>query len=178
MKRIFSLCFMLVLLIGFSGCGRYQYHSRTGDLVLANVPAQSITSSKPVALKNVSSGKSGVEEILCQFSSYDVMGSSYDYTASAIHAVKDGVQKKGIAVADMAAKRLELAVIKTTCEKGWNFSAGLWLRVTTGGGLTREYQGSDSFMTGYQMTAGFENAMLQCVEKMLNDPEIVSYLNQ
>jgi hypothetical protein len=35
----------------------------------------------------------------------------------------------------------------------------------TGSGLTKEYEGLDTYGTAYQTTAGFENAIVRCVEK-------------
>jgi len=179
MNRTMALGAALILVLILSSCGTYKYHSHTEPRFLLDDALLKLNATRPVAIKNVSSAVSGTEEILCGFGTWRIMGSLYDFTESAIGTAKDALQKQHITINNNADKTLELLVYKATCERGWwGFSATASLRVRTGTGLTKEYQGLEKYGTAYQTTAGFENAMVRCVEQLLNDKEIIGYLEK
>ena len=178
MKRMMIMGAAFTLSIMLCGCARYQYHSHTQSRDLSNDYVLKLNIVSPLALKNTSSSSPGIEAILCQYGTVDVMGNLYDLTESAIGTAKNALQKQKATIDDKAEKKLELSVYKATCDKGWNFRAMVSLRVQTGSGIMKEYQGLDSFSTGYQTTAGFEMAFVQCIEQMLKDKEIVAYIEK
>ena len=58
------------------------------------------------------------------------------------------------------------------------FTANVTLKVKTGSGLQREFNGKKFYQNGYRTTPAFEMAMVQCVERMLQDKYIIEYLEK
>lgn len=162
---------LFICAIIFCGCGTYKLHVNPEPRYLENKSIPNI--SNPVAIKNVSVNAEGV---LCGFGTIRVVGNLYNFTEASINIVKDVFNKNNIKVDDKANKVLLLAVDNVTCDRKWNFITSTTLIVKTGKGLEKKYKDSDTHMTGYQTTPGFELAISRCVEQMLNDKDILTYL--
>lgn len=62
------------------------------------------------------------------------------------------------------------------CDIGWKFSASTTLIVRTGNGLEKYYKGTDTHVLAAQTGHIYEVTLAQCVEQMLNDKDIIAYL--
>ncbi len=176
MKRTLACAVILMFGVLLCSCGRYQYHAQTMSRDVKPESLSSMRAVGPVALKNGASAAPGVEQVVCQVGRIDVNTSVFDFTNSAIGTTKSAFQAMNIVVDDKANKSLEFSIPKVVCDKGWRFNTDVTLRVKTGSGLIREYQGNEGVSTGYQLTAGLELAVVQCIEQMLKDKEIAAYL--
>jgi len=159
--------------LSLCGCGRYLYHSHTEPRDLSKDYSFQIAPAGPIAVVNGSPKARGVEEVLCQIGGWDILGSLHDFTESAVGSTRAALRKQGVRTDDGAERRLELWVHEATCQRGL---ASASLRVKTGSGLTREYRGQGTFRIAHATTAGFEGAMVKCIEQMLADRDVVAYL--
>ena len=175
MKKM-TLCGVIVFCVVLTGCGRHQFHMQTMARDFKAERPALVHDAGPVALKNGATEAPGTEQIVCSIRRLDVNTSVYDFTNSAIGSAKSAFQAVHVAVDDTAAKTLEFTIPTVRCDTGWRFSFGMTLRVKTGSGVIREYQGSEPVATVYQAAAAEELSILQCIEQMLNDKEIAAYL--
>ncbi|HTG01334.1 MAG TPA: hypothetical protein VK654_12215 [Nitrospirota bacterium] len=166
----------IILSVLISSCGRYQFHAQTMARDFTTGRPVLVHDAGPVALKNGSSAAPGVEQVVCQMRSIDVNTSIFDFTNAAIGTAKSAFQTLKVAVDDKAGKSLEFTIPRVVCDSGWRFNATVTLRVRTGSGLIKEYEGSEAVSTGYQITSALETAMTQGIDQMLNDKEIAAYL--
>jgi hypothetical protein len=129
----------------------------------------------PVAIRNSSSSSGNI--IIGRWVGWQVQGDLHKFTESAVGTVKNVFERQNIRIRDDADKALELSVYDAKSEQeGLRFRATTALRVRTGGGLEKEYVGSRHYTNGHRTTPAIEGALALCVEQMLNDQEIIDYL--
>jgi len=166
-----SFVFFIIL----CSCGINKIYPKIESRYLPDNAIQNIKLTKSVAITNSSIGKE--ETRLCGLNKREWWGKLYDITETSISITKNALQRKNIIIDDKADKMLALSVDRFTCQPGWNDTTiTSTLKVKTGNGLEKEYTASEKNSTGWQMTMGFELAMTHCVEQMLNDKEILGYL--
>jgi hypothetical protein len=178
MKRtLMSGAFLIIGAVLFSGC--MTYHSKTQPQYLSENSSIKLNITQPVAIVNVSSKAPHVEEEIGHWIGWKVKGSLYDFTESTVGITKEIMQRNKITIDDKADKRLELSIDNAESVQGAvAFWSNVTLKVKTGSGLQREFNGKKSCANGYRTTAAFEMAMAQAVELMLQDKYIIEYLEK
>ncbi len=177
MKRIVKLGALLLFFIILCSCRMSVRHNYLNieSRYLADNKIPNLYVTHPVAIKNISTAIK--EKRLCgSVGPDDYWGKLYDFTESTVSIAKDALQRKNITIDDKAEKILELKVNNATCESGWKLSASTSLIVRTGNGLEKEYKGSDTYHFAAQTGHIYEVTLAQCVEQMLNDKDIIDYL--
>jgi len=176
MKRTIQIGVCLILFIVLCSCVN-KYHPTIEPKYLKDDAILKLNVTHPVAIKNVSIGKD--ETLLCRHSGHEYFGKLYDVTETTTNIVKNALQRKNIQVDDKADKTLELSVDKITCDSGWRgFTAESTLRARTGNGVEKEYKYKDTYQIVSLTTSAIEVTLSQCVEQLLNDKDIVDYLEQ
>ncbi len=177
MKRTIKLGALLLFFIILCSCRASinNHYLNVEPQYLADNNMPNLKGTQPVAIKNISTGIK--EKRFCAIGPGDYYwGKLYDFTESTVSIVKDALQRKNIIVDDKAEKILELYVKDAWCDIGWKFSATTTLIVRTGNGLEKYYKGSDTFVFAEQIGHIYEVTLTQCVDQMLNDKEIIAYI--
>ncbi|OEU76834.1 MAG: hypothetical protein BA864_03565 [Desulfuromonadales bacterium C00003093] len=173
MKQIVKLGMCVVILLLLFGCMSMRTNTKAPMLPDNAVP--NINVKQPVAFKNISS-KSG-DIIIGKWVGWKVYGDLYKFTESSIGTAKNILERQNIKVTNSAGKILELSVYDAKSEQGaFIFGVTTALRVRTGDGLKKEYVGVQKHGNGYGTTAAIERALAKCVKQMLNDKDIIRYL--
>jgi hypothetical protein len=177
MKKVVMLCVCAVVLSGLSGCVSLKtvIRAKPGVVDLADDAVQKLNISQPVAILN-SSNKSGD----IQIGEWDVYGNLHELTETAIQISKNSLSRQGIKISDSAGKVLKMRVDNARSEMGalFGFKAIIRLSVKTGNGLEKTYTGEESHNNGYGTTSALEKSLGQCVQQMLNDKDIINYLEK
>lgn len=185
-RRVMSGAFLILVAVLFSGCMTYHVSIKP-----QNIPENSsikLNITKPVAIKNVSSKAPHGEDEMGHWVGWKVKGSLYDFTEAAVETTKRILQRNNITIDDNAEKKLELFVDSAESVQGTSalfLSNSVTLKVKTGSGLQREFQGLKRFGSACYVYANmeksnsaFETALAQSVEMMLNDKYIIEYLEK
>jgi hypothetical protein len=175
MKQTANVIASLILIFVMCGCAIYVHP----NIEMRFVPDNSvikINTTHPVAIKNISTNKE--ENLWGKARAYHYMGKLYDVTETTIGIVKEGLLRNNISIEEKANKILELSVDKIFSDfgSGKYFTVISTLRVKMGNGIEKEYKGVGKFSISPQITRGIEDALVQCVEQMLNDKDIINYL--
>lgn len=129
----------------------------------------------PVAFRNVSSQAGDI--LIGRWNGWKIYADLYKYTESSIGTAKNILERQNLKVNNTADKILELSVYDAKSEQGsWAFQVTTALRVKTGNGLQKEYVGVQKHGSGYGTTSAIEKTLAKCVAQMLNDKDIIRYL--
>ncbi|MEA2069460.1 MAG: hypothetical protein U9P12_09695 [Verrucomicrobiota bacterium] len=172
MKQMIKLGLCAAVLMGMTGCMKMRTDTKAPVLEADSVPKLYMKQSLVVrnAAKDVD------QEEIGDWIGWTVYGDLHDYTDSAVEATIDILKKQGIKIGD-GGKVLDLCVTDALSEQGaWKFRATVTMTVKTGSGLSKKYIGEKGHGNGYSTSSAMEMAMGQCVMKMLNDEEIIAYL--
>jgi len=173
MKQIAKLGMGVTILLVLSGCMSMRTDTKATALPDNAVPKLNV--KQPVALRNVAA-KAG-DLVIGKWVGWTVYGDMYKFTESAIGTAKTSLEQQNIQVKNSADKVLELSVHDAKSEQGaWTFAATTALSVKTGDGLNKEYVGVQKHGNGYGTTAAIEQALAKCVTQMLNDKDVIRYL--
>jgi len=173
MKRIVKLGMFIIIFLFLTGCINYRTNTKAPILPDNAVPNLNVL--LPVSFRNVAS-KSG-DILIGRWNSWKVYADLYKYTESSIGAAKNILERQNIKVNNSADKILELSVFDAKSETGtWLFQVTTALRVKTGNGLKKEYVGVQKHGSGYGTTSAIERTLAKCVTQMLNDKDIIRYL--
>ena len=94
-----------------------------------------------------------------------------------MEVLKTELKKNDITVSEDAPKVLKLTVTKVYMFCGtWNARCILYLRVETGDGYTKEFEGNNSSPEGYKGAGPL--AVTKAVAAMLNNDKILGYLRK
>ena len=98
-------------------------------------------------------------------------GNLQAWTDTAVEVLKTELKKNDIAVSDGAAKKLKLSVTRVNIFSGtWNTQCILYLKVETGDGYAKEFEGNNLSPEGFQVAGPF--AVTNAVAAMLNNDKI------
>lgn len=165
------MCISIFLLL--SGCINYRTNTKAPILPDNSIPNLNVL--LPVTFRNVSS-KSG-DILIGRWNGWKIYADLYKYTESSIGTAKNILERQNLIVKDNAEKILELSVYDAKSEQGtWTFQVSTALRVKTGNGLQKEYLGVQKHGNGYGTTSAIEKTLAKCVKQMLNDKDIIRYL--
>jgi hypothetical protein len=166
-----SLC-MLVLFVS-NGCISHQTNVRGIDV--REDAVRTVKMNQPVAIRNVApeTGKTRIESSLGN----NYYGDFHQYTTACINTLTKELERQKIQVSENASKVLSLAVTDAKQNMGaFTFTAHVTLTVKTGSGLEKQYLGEQVHGNGWGTSPAVEHALAHCVEQMLNDNDIISYL--
>ena len=163
---------MLVLLI-LSGCISHQTNVRGIDV--PEDTAFTLKMNQPVAIRNVApeTGKTLIETTFGN----RFYGDYHQYTKACIDILTEQLKWQNILVSENANKVLSLAVTNATQKMNlFTFTVYVTLTVRTGSGLKKQYVGEQTHGNTWGTTPAVEHALARCVEQMLNDGDIIKYL--
>ena len=180
MKKTATLCLCISIITVLSGC--MTMHTNTQAPMLTDDAIPKLSINKAVALRNSSTNSGDI--IIGKWIGWTVYGDLYKFTESSISAAKDGLKRMGVTTRNDAEKVLKLEVNNALSEQE-NFTFSVFpfrvttaLTVSTGDGLKKEYTGVFNYPNGYQTTWAIEKSLARCVAQMLNDSEIIQYLEE
>lgn len=171
----------LSILLGVILCGCNTTHIIKTNLesrYVSDAELPKLTATKPLALKNASLNT--VETQLCAYDRhYLVFGNLFNFTNSALGTVKNALERKGVVIDEKAAKILELSVYEVDCmPETWTFKTVSGLRIRTDDGVEMVYKGDAHIFNAFATASGFELAINDSVRQMLNDKNIISYIEK
>jgi len=173
MKQIVKLGMCVAILLVLFACKSFRANTKAPTLPDNEVRTLNI--KQPVAFSNVSSQSGDIT--LGKWLGAKAVGDLYEFTESSIGAAKNIFERQGIEVTSSANKILELSVYDAKVKQGMvMFEVKATLRVRTGDGLIKEYVGVKKFGNAYATSPAVERALAQCVMQMLNDKDILEYL--
>jgi hypothetical protein len=104
-------------------------------------------------------------------------GNLREWTDTAVQVLKTELKKNDIAVSDGASKMLKLSVTRVNMFSGtWNTRCILYIKVETGDGYAKEFEGNNLSPEGFQIAGPF--AVTNAVAAMLNNDKILGYLEK
>ena len=175
MKRITLLCLCIFSTIILSGCMSMRTDTQAPEIASDEIPNLAI--KQPVTLENASTNPG--ESVIGKWPGWTVYADYQKYTESAIGAVKNVFESKNITVNDNAQKVLKLDVYEALSEQGMvKFRFTAKMKVVTGSGVQKEFTGIHNYGNGYGTTFAAERSIAQCVAQMLNDKDILKYLEE
>jgi hypothetical protein len=177
MKQKASFVATLIFVMVVCGCA-IKMHPKVEAKHLPDNTVIKIKTNHPVVVKNVSTDQE--EKLWCQIRAYHHFGKLYDVSEATLGIVKDGLLRNKILLSENANKILELSVDAISCEGGAYTEATITstLRVRTGNGKEKIFKGVDNTKFIANLTPPIEVSLVHCVEQMLNDKDIIDYLEQ
>lgn len=172
------MSFLLILILMLAGCvGRkidyvWQEYQITPDRLSSR---SSITEGKIIA---ITKGKSDSAEILVFKNGPDQYYSSCQSFADSIaDQLAKEMRKKGVEINNQADKSLEITVNRSISGKEfWNYTASLEFTLKFGNGKSKSYSVKNS---SPQINAkGYNGAVALAVIEIINDLEVVTYINE
>jgi hypothetical protein len=168
---ILSMC-MLVLFVS-NGC--MSHHTNVRGIDVREDAVRTVKMNQPVAIQNAApeTGATRIEH----FFGHSYYGDFHQYTTACIDTLTKELERQKIQVSENASKVLSLAVTGAKQKaNAFDFAASVTLTVKTGSGLEKQYVGEQTHGNFYGTTPAVEHALAHCVEQMLNDSDIISYL--
>lgn len=166
-----ALCFILLFLAGCSI--NHALNTKRFEVVDEDMTVLDV--KKSVAVVNASLKKE--KEVICKLLMHKHNGSLYEFTNAACESVKDLLHQQDIEIDQNAEKQLHLSVERAYCDYGFKDRGMTELKVKTGDGLEKTYNGQyNNWGGGYTWTLTFERSMAVCLKKMLHDQDIIDYL--
>jgi hypothetical protein len=164
------LLFLLLL-----SCG-IKFQANTQPYRLTENEFADLEFRQPVSVENAS--EEDADLVLCRYVIHSAHGNLYEFTETAVGIVEETLGEDAIAAdGDNAAKRLELAVESASCEIGtWRSAVYVTLGVTTGSGLEKQYEVDVTLHGLAALSAACQRAIGHTVKRMLNDQDIIAYL--
>jgi len=118
------------------------------------------------------------QEIVCIQGTDFFQAKLNDLTDVAYASLEDVLKRINIKLSTNANKILKIEIIRSTCSvEVWTINFTAILRVTFGDGVTKDFIGSQR--TGkVDINSNISDAINYAIAEMLNDSEIISYLNK
>jgi hypothetical protein len=168
-------CLGIAIAVALAGCVTIRTNTKAPAIPDTEVPKLSV--QQPIALRNAAATPR--EIIIGNWLGGKAYGDLNAFTESSIGAAEAIFARQGIEVTESADRVLALAVSGAKAEQGMvKFRATTTLSVETGDGLRKEFSGTHNYPNGYGTTFAIERALAQCVAKMLNDKDIIRYLEE
>jgi len=163
---------MLVLFVS-NGCISHQTNVRGIDV--REDAVRTVSMNQPVAIRNIApeTGKTRIETSLGN----NYYGDFHQYTTACVNTLTQELERQKIQVSEHASKVLSLAVTDAKQRMGAvDFKVDVTLTVKTGNGLEKQFVGEQTHGNGWGTTPAVEHALAHCVEQMLSDSDIITYL--
>ncbi len=164
------LIIILALLIFSSGCTHY-YVPKQFPATAGMVP--DFTSNNAIAVINAY--ETGNMTLIGSQGAHKWMGDMQLWTDTAIGVLENELQIRQINVTGEASKELKLKITHANTYTGFaSIRCVLTLRVETGEGYSKEFEGNNS--SPWTLYRACDGAVTRAVEAMLNDEEILKYI--
>ncbi|MCP3852722.1 MAG: hypothetical protein GY694_21220 [Gammaproteobacteria bacterium] len=168
---------LLILLINLSGCViKHDYNWAEYPITAERISSQnSLTEDKEI---NVIKGTSDNSVILVgRIGLHAYYGSEQSLTDGMADQLTKELQKKRLIINKISKKSLEVTVNHSKFELGtWSNAAQLDFTVKFGNGKTKSYSVRNSSPTTVDRL--FNGAVALAVIEIINDPEVITYVNQ
>lgn len=175
MNRTAMLSIGTAILIMLSGCLNLSMRTNTQAPSISDEAVPRLHIEQPVAFRNAAPSSGDI--VIGEYSNWTIYADLHKYTESSIAAAKNVLERRSIRVKDDADKVLELSVYRATSEQGaFIIKETAVLRVRTGDGLEKEFEGIQRHGNTYGTTPAMERALAHSVAQMFNDEEILKYL--
>ncbi|NVM20743.1 MAG: hypothetical protein HWN68_03050 [Desulfobacterales bacterium] len=172
MFRPCKMLLILILLITCSGCST-RYVPQPYPIKPEMVP--NLSAAQAVAIVNVQTDTKFKVPI---GPDGHMKGNLREWTDTAVEVLKTELKKNDITISEDAPKVLKLSVTKVYmfCGTMWNARCILYLKVETGDGYAKEFEGNNFSLEGFKGASPF--AVTKAVAAMLNNDKILSYLKK
>lgn len=170
MKRFLVL--LLFAAIGY-GCAAKPYYYTPNPSTNKMDPIIEFSSNAEIALIN---NQPKVDEVLYN-SMFNLHANYNKWTDVAIQIIDREITKRGMKVAAPAPKSMKVAVTYAKTDVGINVKTEIIMAVETDSGYKKEYVGKNVSYGGGNVMRQTDGALMRVVAAMLNDPEIIKFLN-
>ena len=179
MKTTTTAIVLLTLSLVPSGCISYTCTPSPRPVPAADV--STLRGVHPIAVVNATPDAG--RTLVIRYISHRWYMNLHDLAECAVSTVGQALASQNINVDGHAAKSLQLSVAEANATIGFsmgvaNLHALVILRVKTGAGREKEYTGRQNYISLYTTTVAIEQAMAHCIVQMLNDKDIIAYLEQ
>ena len=168
---------LLILILMLTGCGiKHDYvwteYPITPDRISSQV---SFTEGKEIGIIR---GKSDDSKIfLGKVSAHQYYGSEQSLTDGIVDQLVKEMRNKRLEIKDTAEKSIEITVNRSNFEQGtWKIAASIVFTVKFGNGKIKPYTVRNSSPTTVDRT--YNGAVALAVIKIINDPEVLTYINE
>ena len=161
-----------LLILCFTACipAHHQVKPSMDTISEQEIPQLTIPNSVTIT------GKSQEENKIFNFCSGHYANSN-DLTESSVNYLKIIFNKNNITFNDKGNKQIALTAIDASCSAGaLSFSFKVKLKVNAGKSIRKEFEGTSSAGNSWSTTLAIEKAISNAVRKMLDDPDILQYL--
>ena len=163
-----------MLLVTVGGCTQY-YNPTETTFPINEKMVPSFAGKGTIVIENMQ--PHGKEFVLVSQSGSTWKGDLGKWTDTAVNYLKLELTKRNLVVTDTAPKKLRVGITHANAIFGaWVIRCKLNMRVETGDGYVREFEGNNT-SPGTLFRAA-DGAVMRAVVAALNDPDIVSYLKK
>jgi len=163
-----------ILLIAVAGCTQY-YNPTEKTFPINEKMVPGFAGKGTIAIINMQ--PHGTEFVLVSQSGSTWKGDLGKWTDTAVNYIEIELTKRNLVITDSGQKRLKVGITHANAIFGaWVIGCKLNLRVETGDGYVREFEGNNT-SPGTLFRAA-DGAVMRAVVAALNDPAIVSYLEK
>lgn len=173
-RRRLAVVALPLLVALLAGCThRYVPNPHTFNIGTDLIP--SVQAGGDVTLANVSDADGEVRVHKAGFHKYD--GDLREWTDAAVTMAREALERAGKPVTDASNKELKLSVSNVRCQQSmWvGIRCTLTIDVETGSGVRVSVEGDNK--SPAHLYRAIDGALMKGVSAMLNDPEILAYLN-
>jgi hypothetical protein len=163
-----------ILLVAVAGCTQY-YNPTEKTFPISETMVPDFAGKGTIAIENMQ--PHGTEFVLVSQSGSTWKGDLGKWTDTAVNYLTLELTKRNLVVTDSGHKRLKVSITHANAIFGvWVIRCKLNMRVETGNGYSREFEGNNT-SPGTLFRAA-DGAVMRAVVAALNDPNIVSYLEE
>jgi len=178
--KILTICMITILTVFSVGCASVSTYNPNPDAFeLDPNQTPSISTNATVSLIN---GQPNNKDIaIGENGNVTWKGNLRIWTDAAINQSARRLKAANVVVSENSPKKLELAITKAELIFGWVMTRSIVnLEVKTGGGKVLNFKGDHRATAGivYLPKVAMDGAVFNATINMLNDPEILRYLNQ
>ena len=151
-----------------SGCTTYHHVPNPQTFELDAIPE--FSTSKSISLVNAQES-SATFEIRSRFTA-----NLQEWTQAAIAITQKALEERGATIVENSAAQLDLSIASANSTRGaFGGRVYVYLKVKTGSGYKRTYEGTAGGQMIHRMTDG---AIMRSVAAMFRDEKIVEYLSE
>jgi hypothetical protein len=176
MRLVTTLLVPVVLLL-FTGCSiKHDYVWNEYPIEPGRVTSEiQFREGQPVSIVKGKSDSSKIE--LGYVGAHQYYGSVQSLTDGIAEQLASELEKRGLEVNAAAEKSLEIAVNRSRFDRGmWKIAAILDFTVAFGNGTTKSYSVRNSSPATVERT--YNGAVAVAVIEILNDPDVLAYINE
>ena len=177
-KNVGSIVVLVTIFLVFmAGCSSHYAYEWTEYRIQSNRITTSDWFVKENSVSLINTQTNDTSVVLGSVGGYILDGSLKQLTDSVIAQLTRELTKRKITVSRDASKSLEIKVVSTDFEQGvWKVRANLNVHLQTGDNYVKDFLVSNSTPT--TINQAFDGAIALAVINMLNNPDILAYLQK